>query len=237
MSRVRLAITYRTRRELLLPPGHSPTGWSRTVAQCNEPNVWVPIPGHEGSYEVSHLGRVRSIDRVIIDRNGKRYRRRGQTLRTWPERGYLCVRLGIGRQYAVHRLVLLAFVGPCPEGQEALHQNGDPSDPRLTNLRWGTHSENQLDQVRHGTNHAAQKRVCIRNHPLFPPNLVPSHLRIGERACWACFKAHSKARWCRDNGFAAPDIQDESDHQYTRILTGRTDGRAGRKIVKWRNSA
>jgi DNA-binding transcriptional regulator YiaG len=49
----------------------------------------------------------------------------------------------------VHRLVMLAFVGPCPAGHEVRHINGDPSDNRLVNLRYGTRSENQKDRARH----------------------------------------------------------------------------------------
>jgi len=42
-------------------------------------------------------------------------------------------------------------VGPCPEGHVTRHLNGDPTDNRLENLRWGTRSENQRDSVKHGT--------------------------------------------------------------------------------------
>ena len=54
-------------------------------------------------------------------------------------------------QVSVHRLVLEAFVGPCPPGCETRHLNGNPADNRLCNLAWGTHRENAADKVRHGT--------------------------------------------------------------------------------------
>jgi hypothetical protein len=69
--------------------------------------------------------------------------------------GYFEVRLqqkGKGRTRPVHRLLLEAWVGPCPEGMECRHLNGNPSDNRLENLKWGTRSENIADAVRHGTN-------------------------------------------------------------------------------------
>ena len=53
--------------------------------------------------------------------------------------------------FLTHRLVLLAFVGQCPDGMVCCHNNGDPSDSRLTNIRWDTSSENMIDSVRHGT--------------------------------------------------------------------------------------
>ena len=52
-----------------------------------------------------------------------------------------------------HRLVLLAFVGECPSGMEACHNDGDPSNNNIDNLRWDTRSSNIKDQVKHGRHH------------------------------------------------------------------------------------
>lgn len=49
----------------------------------------------------------------------------------------------------VHRLVLEAFVGPCPEGCETAHYDGNHRNNRLENLRWATHQENEADRIRH----------------------------------------------------------------------------------------
>jgi predicted XRE-type DNA-binding protein len=58
----------------------------------------------------------------------------------------------------VHRLILEAFIGPCPAGMECCHNNGDPSDNRLENLRYSSHSENIKDAFKHGTkNHSGEK--------------------------------------------------------------------------------
>lgn len=51
----------------------------------------------------------------------------------------------------VHRLVLEAFVGPCPEGQVGTHVDGDMLNNRLSNLRWNTQLRNIRDKYRHGT--------------------------------------------------------------------------------------
>lgn len=126
---------------------------------------WKPIPGYEGSYEVSDLGRVRSLDR-ITDR-GRKWQ--GKTMTPSSLRsGYQIVTLwreGKQKTPLVHRLVLFAFVGPAPDGTEALHANGNPADNELLNLSWGTHSENQFDQVSHGTHVNASKESCPSGHP------------------------------------------------------------------------
>jgi hypothetical protein len=54
------------------------------------------------------------------------------------------------RSRQVHRLVLEAFVGPCPPGLECRHLNGRPDDNRLENLAWGTRLENVADSLEHG---------------------------------------------------------------------------------------
>lgn len=59
----------------------------------------------------------------------------------------------------VHHLVLEAFVGPCPEGQEALHGDGNPANNSIGNLRWGTHQENVADSQRHGTQPHGSKHM------------------------------------------------------------------------------
>ena len=67
--------------------------------------------------------------------------------------GYLRVDIyrSKNRTRKVHRLVLEAFVGPCPEGWLCRHLNGVRDDNRLSNLRWGTVAENRRDMERHGT--------------------------------------------------------------------------------------
>ncbi len=59
----------------------------------------------------------------------------------------------------VARIVLVAFVGPCPERMECCHNDGDETNNRLANLRWDTHSANLLDKRRHGT------MPCGERHP------------------------------------------------------------------------
>lgn len=121
---------------------------------------WLPVVGFEGLYEVSDLGRVRSVDRVeVYERvlaNGRMVRisrhREGRMLRPGTVKsGHQLVALGRGRSKLVHALVLAAFVGPRPAGHDSCHYDGDPANNRLSNLRWGTRAENVHDAQRHGT--------------------------------------------------------------------------------------
>ncbi|WP_373234004.1 NUMOD4 motif-containing HNH endonuclease [Mycobacterium marinum] len=134
------------------------------------PEQWCPVVGYEGVYEVSDHGRVRSIDRVVpSNRPGKTRLSKGQIMTGFAlaDTGHQIVWLSReGRRSGrlIHRLVLEAFVGPCPPGMESCHRNDISSDNRLTNLRWDTRSGNQLDAVRNGIHGNTRKDRCPRGH-------------------------------------------------------------------------
>lgn len=190
---------------------------------------WAPVRGYESLYDVSDLGRVRSLDRATVGHlreTGTRCVRviRGRLLRTQAlPAGYLQVGLfrdGVRRQVYVHRLVLSAFIGEPPPGHEVCHGPGGPADNRLANLRWGTHAENQQDIVRAGTHYLLRRTHCPRGHPLSEPNLVGSALARGKRSCLACGRAYSTRRAAAAAGRLAPDLQELSDAKYAEIMGG-----------------
>jgi hypothetical protein len=76
---------------------------------------------------------------------------------TAQKRGHLMLMLGRGTYRFVHRLVLEAFVGPCPRGCECRHIDGNPANNRIGNLAWGSRHQNQADSVRHGTAYHRRK--------------------------------------------------------------------------------
>lgn len=83
----------------------------------------------------------------------KRYRP-WERIKGGNEGGYLRVTIslnGMSRRRFIHEIVLETFVGPCPPGMECRHLNGNSSDNRLSNLRWGTPAENCADKELHGT--------------------------------------------------------------------------------------
>lgn len=120
-----------------------------------EEEVWKDIPGYEGAYQVSSLGRVRSLDRYVrVCPHGVEAKRmiKGRVLKPAPNgSGHLCVVLGHGAHGSlVHQLVALAFLGPRPEGMDVCHADGDPANNDAANLRYDTRTENILDVYRAG---------------------------------------------------------------------------------------
>lgn len=115
---------------------------------------WRPIAGLEGRYEVSNLGRVRSLPRTEIHvKQGKpvTYHRTGRILKPGlGGAGYLTVSIGPVKQQktvTVHFLVASAFLPPCPglygHGDWVIdHINEDRTDNRAENLRWLTQQQN-----------------------------------------------------------------------------------------------
>lgn len=133
--------------------------------------TWKPVVGYEGLYEVSDLGRVRSLDREIVTERGGtpfRYRMKGQIIVPHERRhGYLAVCLygkesknGRFRQASVHRMVAEAFL-PNPNGySEVNHLDENKQNNVLSNLEWCNHKQN----CHHGT--AIERRAeKFRNGP------------------------------------------------------------------------
>jgi hypothetical protein len=124
----------------------------------SEIEEWRSVAGYEGYYEVSSLGSVKSLARVVT------YRRNDGTARTKTIReiiltgqltwcGYRSVLLSRHNKATprtVHSLVCEAFHGPRPGGFWVAHNDGDPSNNRASNLRWATPTENSADTTAHG---------------------------------------------------------------------------------------
>lgn len=106
-----------------------------------EKEIWLPIAEYEGWYEVSNLGRVRSIDRSIVDSRGITRFCKGQILKPAPTspKGYLGVMLcknGIGKTKKIHRLVAETFI-PNPEDlPEVNHKDENTLNNNIDNLEW-----------------------------------------------------------------------------------------------------
>lgn len=123
---------------------------------------WLPVVGNPG-YEVSDLGRVRSWKKY----GGPAPR----ILRLNAYDGYPVATMSRS-QRRVHRLVLDAFVGTRPDGMVSRHIDGDRSNNALSNLTYGTPSENMRDRRAHGTDRNVNRTECINGHPFTPDNTL-----------------------------------------------------------------
>lgn len=160
---------------------------------------WRPVVGWESSYMVSSLGRVKSLSRVVQQPN----RWGTTTTRRIPERilvpglhrrghhRYILHAEGRKEYVQGHRLVLEAFVGPCPDGMECCHNDSDPGNNRVENLRWDTRSSNTLDAVARRTNSQARKTHCPQGH-LYDG--VERRKNGWARVCLRCRKEQSQRR-------------------------------------------
>lgn len=148
---------------------------------------WLPVVGWDGLYDVSSFGRIRSH---YVGR-GQRYK--DGILRGSNNQGYRVVNLvkdGKKKSCQVHVLVAAAFIGPRPEGMDVCHGDGNPSNNRLDNLRYGTRSENILDEVAHGTHANASRTHCDKGHELTEDNVYRCKVKPRTRACRKC-----RAEW------------------------------------------
>lgn len=124
---------------------------------------WKPVVGYEGSYEVSNLGRVRSVSRVISSiKSGKPFHRKHQgkilapRINRW---GYQQIHLGKETTtHSIHKLVAQAFIciKPSPRHQ-VNHINGVKTDNRVANLEWVSCSENVQHAFGTGLNHHSER--------------------------------------------------------------------------------
>lgn len=154
-----------------------------------EVEEWRDVVGFEGLYEVSDQGRIRNVARGM----GRTF---GKILKPSPRGryGHLTVTLrkdGKGLTSGVHRHVCRAFHGPAPdeEHDNALHWDGDVTNNRPENLRWGTRKDNANDSIRHGTrrNQYFGSTHCEQGHEWTEEHLY-TNPRTGQRRCMTCQK-------------------------------------------------
>lgn len=154
--------------------------------------IWKDIKGYEGLYQVSNMGRVKSLERVVFRGNGHGKRILDEKiLKLSSIHGYLIAFLFNGskrKNYRVHRLVAQAFI-PNPENKPEIdHINTIRTDNRVENLRWVTKKENILNPLslehRSGENHCRWGKFnekCPTSKPVIQLSLKGKPIKE-----WSC---------------------------------------------------
>lgn len=116
--------------------------------------IWKPVKGYEGLYEVSNLGNVKSLDRFVINHKNKKQFYPSKTLKKSKRKnGYLSVILSknnIQKNLSVHRLVAISFIPNNQNKKCVNHIDSDRSNNVLSNLEWTTHKENRMHGIEKG---------------------------------------------------------------------------------------
>lgn len=126
-------------------------------------DIWKPVPGYEGRYEVSNSGLVKSLPNA----------RRSTEILLRPRKhirsGHLQVTLTsnegggfIQKTHWVHRIVLLAFVGAPGPDEVCCHNDGNPENNSVSNLRWDTQLGNSADRLKHGTHAKGEQNPAAK---------------------------------------------------------------------------
>lgn len=156
---------------------------------------WRAVPGYEVIYEVSDLGRVRSLPHWRRSKGDSQAFHKGRILKPSPSGDYWQVTLsddGQTESVHVHRLVAAAFIGRCPPGQVVRHKDGNGRNNLLTNLIYGTDGDNMRDQVRHGRHRNARKTHCPQGHEYADSNI---YWDAGSRKCRTCVRERQRVRY------------------------------------------
>lgn len=160
-----------------------------------EQEIWKPIKGYEGFYEVSNYGRVKSVKRIIC--SGKSYGKHkygGIILKPGNRGGYLCVTLCKERRlsyFSVHRLVAETFIPNPDNNPEIDHINTIKNDNRVNNLRWVTKVENArnantIKNKKNNHNNGSHKLIGELNKMSKP--IIAISVKDGSILRFACLK-------------------------------------------------
>jgi hypothetical protein len=151
--------------------------------------TWLPVPGYEGSYEVSDAGRVRSLLRGVRILKPGTSGGKGKV-------GYPMVIFVPRKARYVHHLVAEAFIGPRPQGQVVRHLDDNPFNNTPGNLAYGTTAQNNRDMSLHGRHWKGREQRCSKGHPF-------DYWNGRQRVCRRCRAAAVAAFNERNPGYAA----------------------------------
>lgn len=147
--------------------------------------TWKDVIGFKDYYKVSSHNKILSVARYVPCRDGSEYYVKERILvavKTCKTNKYPVVCLskdGKRTIKAIHRVVLEAFRGPCPEGMEACHNDGNPENNNLSNLRWDTPKANAADREYQGRTAKGWKLSAARTSVTKRQALMDLRLKCG----------------------------------------------------------
>lgn len=166
--------------------------------------IWKDIPEYEGLYQASSLGNIRSIDRIIYDKNLKRSRNfKGKILKqNIRNDGYLFVNLsknGINKVVKIHRIIAKTFIKNNNNYKCINHINGNKQDNNINNLEWCTYSHNIKEAYRLGL----KKSISIKGGKNKCSKIVNQYdLDNNFIKKWYCIKDASKKLKIKDSNIS-----------------------------------
>lgn len=174
------------------------------MKNTNNMEEWRPIPGYEGSYEVSNTGLVRSVDKIVKSRWGCMRTIKGHIKKQCLARnGYLCVSLYDRDKFSystVHRLVAMVFI-PNPNNLPVVnHIDGNKLNNNASNLEWCSYQYNTIHAYDNNLITTRAKKVrCIETGMEFG-SLMEASLYLGFNK-GAVSNAMKKGKTCKGYHF------------------------------------
>lgn len=135
------------------------------IVNTNE--VWKDIPGYEGKYQVSTLGRIRTVEHQYKQSRGIRTVKEKLLKPSLANNGYYRVNLGHGKTELIHRLVANTFI-PNPENKRTVnHIDGNKLNNNVDNLEWNTHRENNIHAFKNNLIKTTKKVICLETKTIY----------------------------------------------------------------------
>ena len=184
--------------------------------------VFVDINGYEGEYQVSNYGKVRSLERVLVDSWGRERTIKEKILANRLDGKGYCEVIFKGKPIKVHRLVGLMFIPILENKPQINHIDGDKTNNYVGNLEWCDNSENQLHAYRIGLNkpspHAGRKNRPVAQIDLKTKEIINTFSSLAEAGRQLKLNQYNIRTVCLGNrnhcgGFGWVFVEEELDEK------------------------